>query len=465
MKSNRKTLILGAALVLAVAGMGSFALLNGREQPQFSTVPATRGDIQATVSATGTLNAVITVQVGTQVSGTIQQLRVDYNSPVKKGQLIARIDPATFEAKVNQAKADVESARATVLNQQAAVVKAEADLATAKANVIRQQVAVQDAKTKWESRVQLFQEGGISAEERDTAQATHDSAIADLEAGQANVRAAQASLDVARAQLASAEAQVRLKQAALAQAQVDLDNTSISAPVDGVVVARNVDVGQTVAASLQAPTLFLIAQDLTKMQVDTNVDEADVGKVALGQDASFTVDAFPGQEFHGKIAQVRQAPQVVQNVVTYDAVVVVGNPDLKLMPGMTANVKVLVARRDQVLLVPNMAFRVRVNAAGSNGSQGSGPVQVASAGRQGTGPAGQNAAGKGGGASADSSRQRLWVLQDGAPVARWVQTGLSDGEKTEVVAGLKEGEAVIINSGGAARGSSGGQAGGPRLRL
>jgi HlyD family secretion protein len=463
-KPNRKSLILGAALVLAVAGMGSFALLNGREQPQFSTVPAARGNIQATVSATGTLNAVITVQVGTQVSGTIQQLFVDYNSPVKKGQLIARIDPATFDAKVNQAKADVASAQATVLNQQAAVAKAEADLATAKANVIRQQVAVQDAKTKWESRVQLFQEGGISAEERDTAQATHDSAIADLEAGQANVRAAQASLDVARAQVSSAEAQVRLKQAALAQAQVDLDNTSIRAPVDGVVVARNVDVGQTVAASLQAPTLFLIAQDLTKMQVDTNVDEADVGRVTVGQAGTFTVDAYPGQQFQGKIVQVRQAPQVVQNVVTYDVVLAVANPELKLMPGMTANAKILVARRDQVLLVPNMAFRVRVDSGVSAGPQRMATVQPASAGQTGMGSASRNA-GAGAGASVDSNRQRVWVLQDGKPVARGVQTGLSDGEKTEVVAGLKDGEAVITSSSaGAAQGSAGGQ-GGPRLRL
>ncbi len=464
MKTRRKPVLLGAALVLAVAGMGSYALLNGREPMQLSTVPATRGDIQATVSATGTLNAVITVQVGTQVSGTIQRLFVDYNSPVKKGQLIAQIDPATFQAKVNQAKADVESARAAVLNQQAAVAKAEADLATAKANVVRQQVAVQDAKTKWVSRVQLFQEGGISAEERDTAQATHDSAVADLEAGQAGVRAAQASLEVARAQLASAEAQVKLKQAALAQAQVDLDNTSINAPVDGVVVARNVDVGQTVAASLQAPTLFLIAQDLTKMQVDTNVDEADVGKVALGQDASFSVDAFPGQVFHGKVGQVRQAPQVVQNVVTYDAVVVVENPDLKLMPGMTANVKVLVAHRSQVLLVPNMAFRVRVNVGASDGSPGSGSLQAASAGRQDGGSADQIGAGKGSGSSTVSNRQRLWILQDAKPVARWVQTGLSDGEKTEVVAGLQDGEAVITSSSGAARGGAGAQSG-PRLRL
>lgn len=372
--------LVSALIILVMGGAGGFYWLgSGSRQASYRTVPVEQGDILSTISSTGTLNAVITVQVGTQVSGTIQQLFVDYNSPVKKGMLIARIDPATFTAKVNQAKADVDSAQATVLNQRAAVVKAQADLANARANVVKDEVAVRDAKIKAESRIRLFQEGGISEEERDTAKATLDSAVAQLDAAQASVRSSQAALEVTQAQLSAAQAQVRQKQAALAQAQVDLDNSSIRAPVDGVVVARNVDVGQTVAASLQAPTLFLIAQDLTKMQVDTNVDEADIGRVAMEQAAAFTVDAYPGQRFQGKVVQIRQAPQVVQNVVTYDVVVAVGNPDLMLKPGMTANVRILVARHNGVLTIPNAAFRVRVDTPGATGTRAGGPPGQAGA--------------------------------------------------------------------------------------
>jgi HlyD family secretion protein len=460
--------LVSTLIILVMGGAAGFYWFgNGGKQASYRTVPVEQGDILSTISSTGTLNAVITVQVGTQVSGTIQQLFVDYNSPVKKGMLIARIDPATFEAKVNQAKADVESAQATVLNQRAAVAKAQADLANAKANVVKDDVAVRDAKIKAESRIRLFQEGGISEEERDTAKATLDSAVAQLDAAQASVRSSQAALEVTQAQLTAAEAQVRQKQAALAQAQVDLDNSSIRAPVDGVVVARNVDVGQTVAASLQAPTLFLIAQDLTKMQVDTNVDEADIGRVAMEQAATFTVDAYPGQRFQGQVVQVRQAPQVVQNVVTYDVVVAVGNPDLKLKPGMTANVRILVARHDGVLTIPNAAFRVRVDSAAPAGQRAAGPPGQAAApgaARAATGPGGRGGE-QGGRASADPSKQRVWVLQDGRPAERRIQTGLSDGEKTEVVDGLKSGESIIIGVAGGQKGGTQGPGGPPRVRL
>ncbi|HSB80318.1 MAG TPA: efflux RND transporter periplasmic adaptor subunit [Candidatus Methylomirabilis sp.] len=461
--------LISALIILVMGGAGGFYWLgSGGRQASYRTVPVEQGNILSTISSTGTLNAVITVQVGTQVSGTIQQLFVDYNSPVKKGMLIARIDPATFTAKVNQAKADVESAQATVLNQRAAVAKAQADLANAKANVVKDEVAVRDAKIKADSRVRLYQEGGISEEERDTAKATLDSAAAQLDAAQASVRSSQAALEVTQAQLAAAQAQVRQKQAALAQAQVDLDNSSIRAPVDGVVVARNVDVGQTVAASLQAPTLFLIAQDLTKMQVDTNVDEADIGRVAMEQVAAFTVDAYPGQRFEGKVVQVRQAPQVVQNVVTYDVVVAVGNPDLKLKPGMTANVRILVARHDGVLTIPNAAFRVRVDtpaATGTRAGGSSGQAGTPGAARTATG-AGGRGLGLGAGAPADSGKQRVWVLQDGRPVERRIQTGLSDGEKTEVVDGLKPGELIIIGLASGQKDNGTQRPGGPpRVRL
>jgi HlyD family secretion protein len=470
--TRRKLIFVSILTVLILGGAGGFYWFgNGTGGASFRTAPVERGDVQSTISATGTLNAVITVQVGTQVSGTISQLLVDYNSPVKRGMLIARIDPATFEAKMNQAKGDLEGARAAVLNQRAAVVKGEADVATARANAVRQDVALRDAKIKADARVRLYQEGGISQEERDSAQAALDSAQAQVEAAQASLRASQAALDVIHAQLAAAEATVQQKVAVLAQAQVDLNNTFIRAPVDGVVVSRNVDVGQTVAASLQAPTLFLIAQDLTKMQVDTNVDEADIGRVVLDQEATFTVDSYPGQVFGGRVVQIRQAPQVLQNVVTYTTVVAVSNPDLKLKPGMTANVKILVARRDNVLLVPNAVFRVRLDAVPASsqvGSRGGG----ASAQRNpqamgGDRPGGR--AGRGGEAgvrgAADGGKQRIWVLQDTKPVERMVRTGLSDGQRTEVLEGLREGDTVIVGLSAQSQGGARQQVGGPRMRL
>jgi HlyD family secretion protein len=465
-------------VVLLALGAGGFYWFNANGSlPSYRTAAVERGELLSTISATGTLNAVVTVQVGTQVSGTIQQLLVDFNSPVKKGMLIARIDPSIFEAKVNQAQADLESSKASVLNQRAAVARAQADEANARANVVRQEVVLRDAGIKRDSRVRLFQDGGISQEERDSSQAAYDSAVAQLDAARAGVNSAQATREVTQAQLAAAEAQVRQKQAALEQAQVDLRNTYIRAPVDGIVVSRNVDVGQTVAASLQAPTLFLIAQDLTKMQVDTNVDEADIGRVSLEQEATFTVDSFPGQMFQGRVVQVRQAPKVVQNVVTYITVVAVSNPDLQLKPGMTANVKLLVARRENALMVTNAAFRFRPDSQGTGAQGGSRPGapqgQRAMAGSDETrgmgGATGNRASGgmgmspRVGKRSGDSSSQRVYILTDGKPVERQVKTGLSDGQRTEVLEGLAEGERVVVGLGGQGRGGT--QQGGPRLRL
>ena len=464
--TRRKLSLISILLVLILTGVAGFYWFsNGNRKQSFRTAPIERGELLSTISSTGTLNAVVTVQVGTQVSGTIQQMLVDFNSPVKKGMLVARIDPATFEAKVNQAQADLENSRASVLNQRATVAKARADLVNSKANVVRQQVAVRDAKVKLESRVRLFQEGGIAQEDRDSAQATYDAAVAQLEAAEAGVSSSQAALEVTQAQLTAAEAQVRQKQASLDLADVDLRNTFIRAPVDGVVVSRNVDVGQTVAASLQAPTLFLIAQDLTKMQVDTAVDEADIGRVSLDQETTFTVDSYPGQSFRGRVVQIRQSPQVVQNVVTYDTVVAVGNPDFMLKPGMTANVKILVARRENALLVPNAAFRVRMEGAAS----GSGPGQPGAARplQPGMAPP-MMAAGRGpegtGRQVTPGGKQRVWLLQDGKPVERQVKTGLSDGQKMEVLEGLAEGDKVIIGLGGSAQSPAAGS-GSPRLRL
>ncbi len=382
-----------ALVMLAVAaGVWGYSYVQSRgSAPQFRLSPVERGPLTAAVSSTGTLNAVTTVQVGSQVSGQIKQLLVDFNSVVRKGQIIARIDPETFEAKVGQAQAEVEGSHAAVLNQQAQVERARADVenarashAEARAQTARAQVALIDASRDLERKTELFRRELIARSEKDTTQATSDSAVAALEAtrakeqaGLASISSSQAQLRVTDAQLKTAQAQVRQKQAMLQQAQADLAHTIIRAPVDGVVVSRQVDVGQTVAASLQAPVLFIIAQDLTKMQVDTSVDEADIGRIELDGAATFTVDAFPGQTYAGRVTQVRKAPQVVQNVVTYIVVVAVENPRGRLLPGMTANVKLVVAEKASVLRVPNAALRFRPAGASSGDGGGTGEPSVA----------------------------------------------------------------------------------------
>ena len=379
----KRVLSLGVVVLVVAAGVWGYFYVQSRgNAPQFRLARVERGPLTAAVSATGSLNAVITVQVGSQVSGQVQELLVDFNSVVTRNQLIARIDPETFQAKVNQAKAEVESALATVLNQQAQVERARADvetaraaLAEARAQTARARVSVVDTKRDLGRKTELSRRELIATSDLDSAQAAYESAEAALEAAKAKeqslvagVGSAQAQLRVTDAQLASARAQVTQKRAALRQAEVDLEHTTIRAPVDGVVVSRQVDVGQTVAASLQAPVLFTIAQDLTKMQVETSVDEADIGRIRLDGGASFTVDAFPGETFPGRIVQIRKAAQVVQNVVTYTVVVAVDNPDGRLLPGMTANVKLVVAEKPSVLRVPNGALRFRP--AGTDSGEG-----------------------------------------------------------------------------------------------
>src|SRR5213593_2792363 len=361
------------AMLVGGAVWGYFYAQSRGSVPKYRVARVERGPLTAAVSATGNLNAVITVQVGSQVSGQIKELMVDFNSIVKKNQIIARIDPDIFLAKVNQAKADLESSRATVLNQEAQIERARADvenaraaLAEAKAQTAKAQVAVVDAKRDFDRKTELFARKLIARSDLDSSQAGHDSAIAQVESAKAHeqaldsaIQSATAQLRVTQAMLVSARAQVDQKNAGLKQAQVDLDHTTILAPVDGVVVSRQVDVGQTVAASLQAPILFTIAQDLTRMQVETSVDEADIGRIKLDDRASFTVDAFPGETFVGTVTQIRKAAQIVQNVVTYTVVVAVANPTGKLVPGMTANVKLVTAEKPSVLKVPNAALRFR----------------------------------------------------------------------------------------------------------
>jgi HlyD family secretion protein len=435
---RRNKALYAVVLVGALAVVGAWELLKGQGGLQYRTAAVERGEVDYAISATGSPNAVVTVQVGSQVSGNIMALYADFNSKVTKGQLIARIDPAPFQAKVDQARANVDAAQANVFNAQAntqkalaSVQAANASLANAKAAAVKAQVAARDAKTKAGRRVTLAQEGILSKEDMETAQETANAADADVQAEQAqvnaaaeNVKVAQAEAEAAKTQTTATQAQVKQAQSSLQAAEIDLNNTYIKAPVDGVVVARNVDVGQTVAASLSAPTLFLIAQDLTKMQVDTNVSEADVGRVKVGQAATFTVDAYPGRAFKGSVTSIRQAPINVQNVITYDVVVGVSNPDLKLFPGMTANVKIMVDQRTDVLKVPNAALRFR--------------PAVAQAAPAATG-------GKGGRKAGAAPMQAVWVLNaENKPEQVRVKTGETDGTFTEITDGLKEGDRVIV---------------------
>lgn len=372
---KRKTLIVvvGAVLLLAVIGLRQCRDRGGKT---FQTTTVSRGPITQAVTATGTLNPVVNVQVGSQVSGNIQKLFVDFNSPVKAGQLVAQIDPVLFQATVTQAEGDLASV--------------QAGLELARLNAARTQALV----TKQSS--------------------------------------AQFELDQAMATLHQAEANVKIKQGALAKAKADLDHCAITSPVDGVVISRSVDVGQTVAASLQAPVIFTIANDLTKMQIDSNVAEADVGAVEVDQNVDFSVDAFPNRTFHGKVVQVRNAPIIVQNVVTYDTVIGVSNPELKLKPGMTANVSIVVAHRDNVLKISNAALRFR--------------LAEDSAAKATTNRPNRSRGGSGNRGGADDGTERtIYTLPQGASSPKPVQikTGISDGISTEVLEGLKEGDRVV----------------------
>ena len=469
MRRRGVLVLVGIAVLGALATAGYVVSANRTPATKFRTATLDRGTVVATVSATGALNAVTTVQVGSQVSGQVKEVLVDFNTPVRRGQLVARIETDVFQAKVNAATADLESAQAQVLNQRANVEKVRADvenaraaavtseanvermradvenaravIATAQANIVRDAATASNAKLELDRRIDLARQELISKSERDQAQTAYDTTQAQLEATRAQERAgqaalrssqaqqtagesqaraakaqvasAQAALQVAEAQLKAVEATVRQKQAALEQTRLDLVHTEIRAPVDGVVVSRTVDPGQTVAASLQAPTLFTIAQDLTRMQVEAAVDEADVGRLREGMTAVFTVDAFPGRTFRGEISQIRKAAQVVQNVVSYTTVITVPNPDRSLLPGMTANVRVQVDRREDALRVPNAALRFRPPAdsaepgaqprarAGSDDSSGraatgGGGPAAGGSGRGGAGSAG-GGAGRGGG--------------------------------------------------------------------
>lgn len=462
-RSHVRWLFVGGALVvLAVVGLLIYS--RSSRAAEYVTARIDRGDIDAVVTTTGTLNAVTTVQVGSQVSGNIVALYADFNTRVKKGQLVAQIDPAPFKAAVEQASASLTQAKAAVVTAQATLAKSQSDLASAEANIVSQQAnlvkaqsAVNLARVENDRRQIMVVNGSTSQEDADTSKANYEQAVAGVQAAQAALNAAQAAaesarkaVDVAKDQLDEAKANIDQDQAILAQAQLNLDHTRILAPVDGTVESRNMDVGQTVAASFQAPVIFLIAQDLTKMQVDTNVDEADVGPVRLGQVATFTVDAYPGQIFQGKVWQIRQAPINVQNVITYDVVVQVSNPELKLFPGMTANSTLFTGHVSNVLRIPKAALRYHPRiAAGGRAKSTPSPTPKQPGALQ---------------------PQFVYALdKTGQPKPVRVRLGLSDANYSELVSGgLVEGQPLVTGTAGqagAASSGSSGQGGGSTKKL
>ena len=447
--------LIAAGMIVAAAVFAAFKF-GGQDKPQYFTTKADRGDIRQVVEATGTINAVITVQVGSQVSGTISHLFVDFNSRVKKGQVVAQIDPALFEGAVLQAKGDLANARANVTS--------------AKANLEKARATAVQTKADYERAAGLTKEAVMSQQQLDLAKANYDSAIA--------------AVSAAEAQVTQAAAQVEQKQAALTVAQTNLDYTTIHAPIDGTVIARNVDVGQTVAASLQAPTLFTIAQDLTKMQVYASTDESDVGMIKSGQEVTFKVDAFPRDTFTGRVSQIRMNATTVQNVVTYNTVIDFSNPDLKLFPGMTAYITIPVASTRNVVRVPNGALRFKPDLSAEEiralyqryglADQASAPVAGVSA--SGDLPGKQTrvrAPGQGTGGN-DSGQTRTPLLDvavlcklrpDSTLEPVKIRTGITDHTVTEVAeilkGELKEGDELVTGS-MVARKTSGPGTGAPR---
>ena len=368
-----------AVAVLAVAAISFYWLTRRTDQPRYTTATVDRGSIVRSVTATGTVNPVITVQLGTYDSGPIIAIYADFNTPVKAGQLIAKIDPRPFQVKVDQAAAALANAKAQL-------IKDQADMVYKKLTLNRDS--------------QLVEANVISQDALDSARSAYDQDVAQTSLDRANIQQQQANLE---------------------EAQVNLNYTNIISPVDGTVVSRNVDVGQTVAASFQTPTLFLIAKDLTQMQVDTNVSESDIGNLRTGQPADFSVDAFPDRVFEGTVGQVRKAPVTVQNVVTYDVVVNVPNPEFLLAPGMTANVTIITARRDNVLRIPVHALRFTPG----KDILGNTTLSIAE----------------------KSVRQkRVWLADSGILKPVFIVPGLDDGSYTEVLSGdLKLGDIVVTN--------------------
>jgi HlyD family secretion protein len=426
-----------AGVGLRISGIGLGTLRSGEARSTYITAPVERGNVSTTMSATGSLKALVTVQVGSQLSGQIAELLVDFNDEVMEGEALARLDPRTFEAEVRAAEAGLEVARAQILTERANLATSAADHAAARSKLEVARAQAESARAQLAEAERDLQRKRTLAGTETLAQAHVDqattkylSAAADLRAAEAEVEAAEEAVVaaeagqlVADANLLYAQAAERQKTAELDQARIDLARTVISAPIDGVVIGRDVDRGQTVAASLEAPTLFTIARDLRQMEVHASIDEADIGQIRLGQKASFTVDAYPDRGFQATVTQIRKAPQLVQNVVTYIVVLSTRNADLALLPGMTAIVRVVVDEAKDVLKVPNAALRFQPpRGAGANAATA--------------------------GEAPDAAHGVVWVPGDrGAPVPMEIAVGRSNDTATEIVDGsLRAGQEVIVGT-------------------
>ncbi len=480
-----------AILALLLAGLAVYYWLSGAgksEKVEYRTEPVTRGDLSSKVSATGSLQAVTKITVGSEVSGKIEKLYVDFNSRVKKGDILAEIDPSTFRARVelqeanlSDSQAALDNASANAINSQAGIRRSEATMASARAQIEQARATIANNKASAEAaranidrgradldntrldfeRLQelrkrdlisqadvddaraLYRQSQASlsslVSQAEAAEATYRASLALMQAREADLLSAQTDRDgaiaqanAARAQVRSAEARVRQARANLEQAEVDLSRTILRSPIDGIVLDRKVTIGQTVAAQFQAPDLFTLAQNLDHMQVEAAVDEADIGQVKLGAEASFTVDSFPADKFTGKVTEVRKAAVVVQNVVTYTVIIRTQNEGLRLMPGMTATVGIQVESRENVLMVPNAALRFLP--AGTSARKSPAASRSPSGGKPGK-PGKRNGS------------RSLYTLENGELKPHEVKTGITDGINTEILEGdLKEGDAVVIEA-------------------
>ncbi|HTD47046.1 MAG: biotin/lipoyl-binding protein [Bacillati bacterium ANGP1] len=452
----RRAIVVALAGVLIAGGAiaGAQHFTPKRNGIRYITRPAAYSDISATVTETGTVNPVDTVQVGTQVSGTIATLNVDFNSKVTKGEVMATLDPTEFQAAEQQSSANLAAARASYAAALSAVTQDQASLRSAQASVTKAQAQLALAELTVRRDASLLQQGFIAQSQMDADQTTVKTATDDTQVAEAAVAVAQAQVRTAQAQAAAAQQQVASQAAGLRQAQYNLARTVITSPVNGIVMARNVSVGQTVAASFQTPTLFTLATNLTDMQVDTSVDEADVGNVRAGEAAQISVTAFPNVVFSGTVQQVRVNPTVVQNVVTYDAVVIVHDSSGRLFPGMTGQVTIDVATRQHVLAVPTAAllFRPLAQRSAPSAPPGGGGVFGFATPSNGTAPAAPVA-------GAPGSRVTLWILRSGQPSPVSVLIGISDNQNVEITGGdLHAGDPVVVAQvrGSERGGSSGG---------
>lgn len=463
---NRRTALIALILVIIVVGLVFSVRKQTAANSEYFLAPVDLGPLRNVVNATGVVQTLVTVQVGSQVSGQVEELYADYNSIVKRGQLLAKLDSRNFQAQAENARANVAAGQARIRSAEAELKTQAANLQSSKANLEVARVARDNTATLFQRASELTKDGVASRNDYDNAKANADSAQAKYEQAQAAVAQTEAQSNASAAQLEQAKAQLQQGVADLNRAELNLGYCNIYSPVDGVVISRNVDVGQTIAASLQSPTLFSIANDLAHMQVHANIDEADIGNISDQADVKFTVDAYPNDLFQARISEIRLDPQTVQNVVTYSVILNIDNPEMKLKPGMTANITITVDQRESVLKVPNAALRYtppgkrsedfrqeRVLTTAANDTAAKEPVQKTQRNQA-------SAASLAPGQKWDPSQKikfvppKRTVQRPGVvfvldsqrnPQPKQIVIGITDGSTTEVISGdLKTGEAVII---------------------